>query len=131
MRYDLNLLHARCREVGLPSTLRSDERLEIALRSGVLLCFLNSEREEDCLVGFEGTPWHTHGDFTFSDAHGCYVEMSYLDVLNGLAGGQVLVVELWRDGTVSDRWLIHRDYNELRHLEEGEEIRVFRPVPPP
>jgi len=94
------------------------------------LLFVNAEREDDCLMEFEGTPWHCHDDLVFSDPHGYYIEMNYFDVLTGLAEGTVLVCELWTNGTLSDRWLVHRDYvDEFRHLQIGDEIRI-RPLCP-
>jgi hypothetical protein len=127
MRYDLELIDQFCREIGLLSRICSTERLEVELSKTAVLCFQNAEHEQDGLVGFEGTPWHTHDDFTFCDGRGNYVELNHLDVLAGLKTGQVLLCELWRGGLVSDRWLIHRDYNnEFQYMQEGEEIRICR-----
>jgi hypothetical protein len=58
MRYDLELVFQLCQEVGLPATSSPDE-VEIELAAGVILVFQNAERDSDCLVGFNGTPWHT------------------------------------------------------------------------
>ena len=125
MPYDLDLVHQLCHEVGLRSIMRSQERLEIDLGQSLVLCFLNSERDQDCLVAFEGTPWHAHGDFTFTDRHGNCVDLSYLDIVTGLKDGHVLVCERWHDEKLVDRWLIHRDCNdEFGYMKEGDEIRV-------
>ena len=127
MRYDFTLINELCGELGLSSRIRSSDLLEIELGQGAVLCFQNAERDKDCLVGFEGTPWHTHDNFMFDDGHGNFVEMDYLDMLTGLKDGKVLVCERWRLGNVVDRWLVHCEYNDdLNYLEQSEEIRVRR-----
>ena len=92
-----------------------------------VLCFQNAEKDEDCLIGFKGTPWHTHDNLMLADAHGNYVELNYLDLVTGLKEGRVLVSEREVDGRLVDRWLIHSEFNdEFRYLEEGERIVVRR-----
>jgi len=129
MRYDLKLIHELCRELGLRSNFRSDDLLAIELAEDCLLVFQNAERDEDCLVAFDGTPWHTHDVFMFADGRGYYTEMDYLDVVSGLKDGRILICELWMDGRLIDRWLIHRDFNdEFKYMDEKEEVRVRRPM---
>jgi hypothetical protein len=129
MRYDLDLIHQLCKEVGLRSASSAPDGMAIELAEDVRLTFQNAGKDDDCLVGFNGTPWHTHGDFTFVDGRGNYVETDYLDVITGLVDGRILVCELSRLGVVADRWLIHRDYNdEFKHMEFGEKIAVWRPA---
>src|SRR5262245_3142527 len=120
MRYDIDLIHQLCREVGL-SVRVAAERVEVDLGQNAVLCFQNAEADEDCLIGFLGTPWHTHGDLMFTGARGHYIELDYLDLVVALKEGRVLVCERLVDGRVADRWLIHRDYNdEFKYVEEGE-----------
>lgn len=127
MRYELDLIHELCQELGFHSWIRSSERLEIKLEKEIFLVFQNAERDEDCLVCFDGTPWHTHNNFIFADSRGYNAEMNYLDVVTALKDGLVLLCESWHVGQLTDRWLIHRDYNdELRYIDKGEEIRVRR-----
>jgi hypothetical protein len=129
MPYDLDLLHQLCEEMRLRSVMPSPDELSVELAEGVRLTFKNAEREEDCLTGFNGTPWHTHGDFTFADGRGNYVETDYLDVIAGLADGRILVCERSMLGVIGDRWLIHRDYNDVfKYMELGEQIRAWRPT---
>jgi hypothetical protein len=126
MRYDLELANVVCSEQGFP-TVRTDDRLEATLGKGTVLCVQNDERDEDCLIGFKDTPWHTHNGFMFSDARGYYVELGYLEVLTGLGDGSILVCELMDQGTIKDRWLIHRDYNnEYTHMQLGDQVIVSR-----
>ncbi len=127
MRYDLNLIHELCQELGFRSRLDGEGTVEIELKEDCVLVFQNFEGEDDCLVGFRGTPWHGHGNFTFVDARSYYVEMDYLDVVSGLADGSVLDCERWLEGELVDRWLTHRDYNdEFKYMEPGEELQVWR-----
>ncbi len=127
MRYDINLIHELCREIGLSSRIDADQRVEVDLGQGAVLSFQNSEKEEDCLIGFLGTPWHTHDDLMFTDTRGNYAELEYLDLVIGLKEGRVLICELLVQDRVVDRWLTHRDYNnESKYMEEGEQIVVRR-----
>jgi len=129
MRYDLKLIHELCQELGLRSRFRTDDLLAIELSEDCALVFQNAEREEDCLVAFDGTPWHTHDVFLFSDGRGYYTEMDYLDVVSGLKDGRILVCERWLESRLIDRWLIHRDFNdEFKYMDAGEEVRVCRPA---
>jgi hypothetical protein len=129
MRYDLKLIHELCQELGLRSSFRSDDLLAIELGEDCVLVFQNAERDDDCLVAFDGTPWHTHDVFIFADGRGYYTEMDYLDVVSGLKDGRILVCERWLDSRLVDRWLIHRDFHdEFKYMDEKEEVRVHRPV---
>jgi hypothetical protein len=127
MRYDLKLTHELCQELGLRSHFRQDDLLAIELGEDCVLVFQNAEREEDCLVGFDGTPWHTHDVFMFADCRGHYTEMNYLDVVSGLKNGVILICEHWLDERLLDRCLIHGAFNDaFTNMNAGEEIRVRR-----
>ncbi|MEO7297199.1 MAG: hypothetical protein ABI042_01335 [Verrucomicrobiota bacterium] len=131
MRYDFTLIQDLCKELGLLSRVRSNQFLEVQFDQGAMLCFQNAERDKDCLVGFDGTPWHTHDDFIFDDGKGNFIEMNYFDVLTGLNDGHVLICERWQQGKLTDRWLVHCEYNdEFNYLGKGDEIRVRRPRVP-
>lgn len=127
MRYDLELVTELCREVGLSARMESGQRVDIDLGQGAILCFQNAEREEDCLIGFLGMPWHAHDKLMFGDSRGYYVELDYLNLLTGLMDGRVLLCEQEVAGRTVDRWLVHSEYNdEFKYLEEGERIIVRR-----
>lgn len=129
MRYDLKLIRELCQDLGLHSSFRSDDLLAIGLGEDCVLVFQNAERDDDCLIAFDGTPWHTHGVFIFADGRGYYTEMDYLDVVSGLKDGRILICEKWLAGSLVDRWLIHQDFNdEFKYMDEKEEVRVHRPV---
>lgn len=114
MHYDVNLIRQLCCEIGLSARVDPDKtRVEIDLGQGAVLFFLNAEREQDCRIGFSGTPWHMHDEY-----------FDYLDVVVGLKEGRLLVRERFVHGRVVDRRLIHRD--EFECIEEGEQIVVRR-----
>ena len=90
MRYELDLIHELCREIGLSARMVAGRlryapyagchRVEVDLGQGAVLCFQNSDHEPDCLIGFltlgprggandnrsaedyefTGVDWHTH-----------------------------------------------------------------------
>jgi hypothetical protein len=128
MSYDLDLIEKLCKELELTNSRKID-RVEISLNQNAVLCFQNAENEDDCLIGFDGTPWHCHDGPMFGDAKGNYIELNYLDVISGIKDGQIIVGERWLNGEIQDRWLEHRDYNdlkiELKHISKGEELRFI------
>jgi hypothetical protein len=127
-RYDLDLVHELCVAVGFTSRI-VEQRVEVDLGEGAVLCFQNRDRDEDCAVGFPDTPWHFHGDLMFS-AGDRFIEVNYLDLISGLRKGTVLVCERWKNGAVVDRWLehsIHNDFGEdFKYMEDGERLVVRR-----
>tara|TARA_R110002073_G_C9406615_1_gene574984 strand:- start:663 stop:1091 length:429 start_codon:yes stop_codon:yes gene_type:complete len=128
MRFDLDMVCERCSEVGLACVRRAPEEVAVQLEPDVTLLFQNAPDEDDNLIGFEGTPWHSHDGLMCVDSHGIYVELNYLDLVSGLADGTVLICESWVRGAIEDRWLVPRDFvDECRHMKDGEEIRI-RPV---
>ncbi len=126
MRYDLALICEFCREIGLSARIDADQRVEVDLGYGAILCFQNADCEEDCLIGFFGTPWHTHDELTVGTTS-TSIEFDYLDLLVGLKQGVLLICEREVDGRIADRWLIHNEHNdEFKYIEEGERIIVRR-----
>ena len=125
MRLDLDQVSELCKEVGLPCEQRSADEVALEVEPGAVLLFRNYPGEDDNLVGFEGTEWHTHDGLMCSDRHGYHIELTYLDLVSGLADGSMLVCELWVGASLSDRWLVHRDFvDEFGHMRDGEEIRI-------
>ncbi len=124
MQYDLSLILDFCNELGLQCVRRSAGAIAIRIGDGSELIFQNDDKD-DCLVGFEGTAWHTHGSPVIFASRTHSIEVDYLDIVSGLQDRTILICELWRNGALSDRWLVHRDFiDEFRHLEDGEEIRI-------
>jgi hypothetical protein len=128
MRFEIGLIFELCCEIGLKARAIQGKRVEIDVGENAVLCFENAEGEEDdCVVGFLGTPWHAHGNLEFADPRGLYVELDYLGVISALVDGTVLICERHAGGNLTDRWLIHRDYNdEFDYMETGERFVVRR-----
>jgi hypothetical protein len=127
VRYDLKLVHELCGELGLRSQVIPGDSVEVDLGGEAVLCFINSEHEKDCLVGFKDTPWHFHDGLCFADARGHVTELNYLDVLTALKEGKVLVCEQRKSGSLTDRSLVHSEFNdELRYMQDGDELRIWR-----
>lgn len=127
MHYDLDLVKQLCREIGLIVRLDTADRIEIDLGRNAVLYFQNAEREDDCVIGFLGVPWHVHDNLIFADARGNYIELDYLNLLTGLKDGRVLIREREVKGRTEDLWVVHSDYNdEFKYLEEDERIIVRR-----
>lgn len=103
MRYDINLIHQLCCEIGLSARIGTDQRVEVDLGEGAVLCFQNAESDEDCLIGFLDMPWHTHDGLMFADARGNCVELDYLDLVVGLKEGHVLICEQQVNSRIVDR----------------------------
>lgn len=127
MRYDLAFLHDFAVELGFRAQT-DDTSLLIDLGEGAVLSFVNAERDQDCLIGFVGSPWHFHGAIlTFFDPRGHYVELDHLALLEGLARGAVLICTRSMSDEVHDRWLTHVEFNdEFRFLEATEHLLVRR-----
>src|SRR5262245_1837699 len=97
------------------------------LEDGCVLAFCNLPGENDSLVGFDGTPWHSHGIVQFLTGDTTYVECDELAILIGLGSGELVVVSQTIDGQLHDRWIAHKDEKlDLRYIQPGEALRVFR-----
>jgi hypothetical protein len=135
MHYDLELLHEFCQELGFPSSISSNEKLEIKFSEHCVLVFWNYKSdgsEAECIMGFkiegfdESFNSHIHGNIVFSNGIN-YVEMNPLDILAGLKDGTVLICEVWRKGELDDRTLMHHKIDStFEKMDKDEEIRVFR-----
>jgi hypothetical protein len=91
------------------------------------LAFCNLESAKDTLVGFEGTPWHSHGRVQFMTGEATYVEYDELDILIALGTGDLVIITEYSDGRIRDRSLAHRkEPLDFRNMQPGDEIRAFR-----
>jgi hypothetical protein len=130
MHYDLTLIAELCSEMGLLYTSIPGKAIAVTLEANATLRFENYANEkdgsDDCVVGFEGTPSHSHGDMSFY-ARGQSIDLNCLDIVSGIAEGTVLICERWNEEGLVDRWLVHKDFvDEFDCIEPGEEIRVRR-----
>ncbi len=127
MSYDLDTLEVLSGDLGFRATRPSPESIQIALCEGVTFEFHNLPEADDTVLGFSGTPWHTHGKITLMTGDATYVELDPLEILQGLKDGSVLVAEQYFDGALADRWLVHRDEKlDLLDMVLGEDLRLRR-----
>jgi hypothetical protein len=125
--YRLDELARLASESGLVSERVSAGRLDVILFDGCRLAFCNLVAEGDTLVGFDGTPWHSHGVVPFSAGSPHYVECDELDILIGLCSGELVVVSEYVEGVLRDRWIEHKkEPLDLKYMRAGEELRVLR-----
>lgn len=126
MHYRLDELATLARELNLPTRRVDSYRLDVTIENGCVLAFCNLPTENDTLVGFDGTPWHSHGVVQFLTGDATYVDCDELAILVGLGTGELVVVSRARDGQLCDRWIAHRNERlDLQHIQPGEELRVF------
>lgn len=126
MRYRLEELAALAAELGLEARRMDADRLDVILEDAVL-AFCNLPKDADSLVGFDGTPWHSHDLVQFSTGEASYIECDELEILIGLGSGELVVVSQFVDGVLRDRWIAHRDEPlDLQYIQPGEELRVLR-----
>jgi len=124
VQYDLAIILELCDELELSTNRLNNEEIEIVLANDLTLCVQNIEND-DCLIGFKGTPWHMHGDAMFSGQRGYNIEIQYLDIFIGLNSGHILICELWENELLVDRYLTHAEYNdEFRFLTSGQKLVV-------
>lgn len=125
---DLAEAHARAMELGLRSRLESRSVLHLSLREDAILYMRNEVASPTCRMGFVGTPWHVLTALMVEIERGCWVDVPPLEVLRGLADGELLVAESWSGDTLQDRWLIHRHFNTaLEAMSTGEHVRAWAP----
>jgi len=126
MNYEIDLIDRLCEELDLKRAIRSAHEIAIEVDDGLHFLFKNLEDEDDCLLAFEGTPWHGHGGLMFTRGAE-YIELDYLDVVAGFADGTILICELLQQGVCVDRWPVHRDCpDHFKYMQEDEEFRIRR-----
>ena len=125
MQYRLDELTKLARECGLESRRVDADRLDVTIQDGCILAFCNLL--DNTLVGFEETPWHSHGIVQFGTGGATYVECDELAILIGVGSGELVVASNFLDSRLSDRWLAHRrEPLNLEYMEPAGEMRVLR-----
>jgi len=125
--YRLDELAKLASEQGLEWRRVDDNRLDVTMATDAVRAFCYLVDENDTLVGFDGTPWHSHGVVQFMTGASSYIECDELDILIGLASGNLVIVTQYLHGELKDRWIAHKDEPfDLQYIEAGEELRVAR-----
>ncbi|MBT3199685.1 MAG: hypothetical protein HN350_07190 [Phycisphaerales bacterium] len=123
--FDLKLTVDFAMEQALRIEERSPDVLAVDLNCGFVICFANSQAENDTCIYFDGSTggWHTHGDLFIEEGVG--IELVPIEILQGLMNGKMLVSKIeFPDGTV-DISLEHSYTKfDLGSIENGE-IQTF------
>ena len=113
------------KEAGLIASAGANGAVKVEVVPEVFLVF--QPDAEGLIVGFEGMPSHTHGAIDFTDPAGRFLELQPSEIPKALLAGAVLICERWVQGLVTDRWLVHRDFNdEFKYMDHNEELRIYR-----
>lgn len=127
MRYRLDELAQLASQQGLEWRRVDDNRLDVRVATDAVLAFCNLVEQNDTLVGFDGTPWHSHGVVQFMTGDGTYIECDEFDILIGLGTGDLIIVTQYLGGELKDRWLAHKNEPlDLQCIEPTEELRAIR-----
>jgi len=127
VQYDLQALQAQCRETGFKTNRPSQDLLEVVIRTGLILAFINSTDDPDTMVGFVGTGWHFHGKLTVMLGESRYMELDAFELIDALQSGDIFIIERFMDSELEDRWLMHRlEPLNVKDIEPSEELRVYR-----
>jgi hypothetical protein len=125
--YRLEELAKLAVELGFSIAQASACRVDVVLAPGIVLSFNNMVEENDTLLGFVDSCWHTHGRLLLSSGENTNISCDEFDVLVGLAAGEMLVVGQYVHGELRDRWICHKgEPLELADMVTGEELRVVR-----
>jgi hypothetical protein len=127
MEYRLDKISELCAEHGLKTNMPDENRIDISIRNDCVLSFLNLVDEKDTLIGFDGTPWHSHGVVQFMTGTNTYIECDELDIIIGLISGELLIVTRYLKSALKDRWIMHKDEPlDLKYIEADEELIIHR-----
>ena len=127
MFYRLDELAKLASELGLRWRRVDENRLDVNVTPDAVLAFCNLVDEDDTLVGFDGTSWHSHGIVHFMTGTSTHIECDELDILIGLGTGDLSVVSQYVRGELKDHWLAHKDEPlSVKYIQPGEELRIQR-----
>jgi hypothetical protein len=127
MEYRLDKIAELCSEHGIEMDMPEITRIDVSIHKDCVLSFLNLIDENDTLIGFKGTPWHSHGKVQFMTGSNTFIECDELDIIIGLVSGELLIVSRYLNSTLKDRWIIHKDEPlDLKYIRAGEELKICR-----
>ncbi len=124
MSIDLDEVARTAENCGYQVSRTSEDTIQIALDQGARLSVVGGQGDGNGL-GFD-SGWHAHPPFTFETGEGTFVELDAVSVIEALAEGEMVVVELAQPHRPSEQWLAMRTAAAagVRWLQQGDEIRV-------
>ena len=127
MEYRLSKIAELCSEHGLQTSMPDKNRIDVKIRDNCILSFLNLVEENDTVVAFDGTPWHSHGIVQFMAGSNTYIDCDELDIIIGLVSGELIIVSRFLQSKLVDRWIMHKNEPlDLKYIESGEELNICR-----
>ena len=122
MALDLDWLKELATSYGFSATGTHAE-LDVELPDGLQLVFSNADDDE--MIGLRGGEWHFHPPWLVEVGDGLVREFTADAVLEAVASRDVMVVEIYESGVLTDRWLEHREGTvDLKYTQSDEELRV-------
>jgi hypothetical protein len=124
MKINIDDLEESCKRNSFTYMTEDNNSIRITLFQNITLVITNIS--EDCsLIGFSETKWHAHDTIMFTDKNGYYIELNYLEILEGISNGSILIIEEYDTEILLDRYLAHQDYfDELKYIKLGTELRI-------
>jgi hypothetical protein len=90
------------------------------------LRFIVRLKDGDVTMGFDGYPWHTHGDILAAPA-GSSAEARAEQFVDALLSNRSIIAVLKEQNAIKDIWITDDPAQDKQHLGEGElvEFRVW------
>lgn len=126
---DLDTILEQALAWGYDATKPQEDTVEVRLGAGERLQFV-ALPDDDFLIGFADTAWHTHLPAYLEGCDGSTAGYDCYELLAAAAVGDLIVIDLFEAGALSDRWLQHRSGSLTSdYPQAGEELRVRTATP--
>jgi len=126
MKYDFEFINSFLNANRIDYIMESERKMRIVFSDGIEMFFINDIEESSSRVHF-GFGWHNHDEFIFSNSRGDYVEIDYIELLDGLMTGSILICSHYTGNTLVDRFPVYRENFEIdKYIKEDEEFRIKR-----
>lgn len=104
-----------------------NDQILVEVMPSVRLCFVNLYEQQDNLIGFKDTSWHTHGFVEVMTSRSTSLTYGAVSVLKALKSGELLIAARYLGDALDDRWIVHKSYiDDGEWLEAGFELRYSR-----
>jgi hypothetical protein len=100
-----------------------EEIREVVSPDGVLRFQIRSS-SGDIYLGFEGFPWHTHGDLLVQASESA--DMAAQRFLSRLVANELVIAVQRVGGAIGDIWITDDPQSDVRHSQPDEHIEFRR-----